>query len=277
MRRAWVLSHDSAAHASEMAILTPEDPLVHVTRPGWTGAWTEFGVKHHLARYLPEQVVEVEWAPHVLDLARTAVDIATGTRGAPRCRRERFRPEDGRSPADAGLGVRADAQLAGCTKCENRSGARRPRCPESQRVARSDVGDRTRLRAARDAVPADDRGRGRLVRHPGRQPRLRGRRAGQVPPARARAVSPRHESRTCCGRRRSGSASSEPKAWASRGSCGPTTGVMAAGRPGQDCAPTWRRPSDGSGRSCPSGSRDRRQRSGSVDGVAPSAVGASSM
>ncbi len=75
MRRAWVLSHDSAAHALEMAILTPATPFVHVTRPGWTGAWTEFEVKHHLARYLPEQVVEVRGL-RVLDLARTAVDIA---------------------------------------------------------------------------------------------------------------------------------------------------------------------------------------------------------
>ena len=65
----------------EMAILTPEDPFVHVTRPGWTGAWTEFGVKHHLARYLPEQVVDVGGL-RALDLARTAVDIAR-ERGVP--------------------------------------------------------------------------------------------------------------------------------------------------------------------------------------------------
>ncbi|UMG94800.1 type IV toxin-antitoxin system AbiEi family antitoxin domain-containing protein [Nocardioides sp. TF02-7] len=39
-RRAWVLSHDSAAHALGMAILDPRDPYVHLTRPGWTNAWT---------------------------------------------------------------------------------------------------------------------------------------------------------------------------------------------------------------------------------------------
>lgn len=74
MRRSWVLSHDSAAHELGMAILTPEQPYVHITRPGFTGAWTEYGVKHHLARYRPEQVVEVNGLK-VLDLARTAVDI----------------------------------------------------------------------------------------------------------------------------------------------------------------------------------------------------------
>lgn len=75
MRRTWVLSHDSAAHALGMSILQPDEPFVHVTRPGFTGAWTEFGVKHHLARYLPEQVNVLDGL-RVLDLARTAVDIA---------------------------------------------------------------------------------------------------------------------------------------------------------------------------------------------------------
>lgn len=75
MRRSWVLSHDSAAHALGMDILTPEEAFVHITRPGFTGAWTEFGVKHHLARYQPEQAVAVDDL-RVLDLARTAIDIA---------------------------------------------------------------------------------------------------------------------------------------------------------------------------------------------------------
>lgn len=74
MRRAWVLSHDSAAHELGLAILKPAEPLVHITRPGFTGAWTEYGVKHHLARYRPEQVVEVNGV-QVLDIARTALDI----------------------------------------------------------------------------------------------------------------------------------------------------------------------------------------------------------
>lgn len=75
MRRGWLLSHDSAAHELELPILRPKDPLVHVTRPGFTNAWTENGVKHHLARFAERQVVEVN-GMRVLDLARTAVDIA---------------------------------------------------------------------------------------------------------------------------------------------------------------------------------------------------------
>ena len=48
---------------------------MHITRPGFTGAWTKNGVKHHLARFAPSQVVEISGL-RVLDLARTAVDIA---------------------------------------------------------------------------------------------------------------------------------------------------------------------------------------------------------
>ena len=75
MRRGWVLSHDSAAHALGMAILRSDPAFVHITRPGVTNAWTKTGVKHHLARYTPEQVVTAEGLPS-LDWARTAVDIA---------------------------------------------------------------------------------------------------------------------------------------------------------------------------------------------------------
>ncbi|MBS4752836.1 type IV toxin-antitoxin system AbiEi family antitoxin domain-containing protein [Nocardioides sp. zg-ZUI104] len=75
MRRGWVLSHDSAAHALGMPILAARDGFVHMTRPGWTNAWTENGVKHHLARYTDQQVLRVGGVP-VLDRARTAVDIA---------------------------------------------------------------------------------------------------------------------------------------------------------------------------------------------------------
>lgn len=75
MRRGWVLSHDSAAHALEMEVVIPGDPFVHITRPGFTNAWTKAGVKHHLARFRPDQVVMVDGLP-VLDPARTAVDMA---------------------------------------------------------------------------------------------------------------------------------------------------------------------------------------------------------
>ncbi|HEX5086748.1 MAG TPA: type IV toxin-antitoxin system AbiEi family antitoxin domain-containing protein [Nocardioides sp.] len=75
MRRSWVVSHDSAGHEHELDLLLPPEPHVHITRPGWTKAWTEYGVKHHLAPYSPEQVVE-RHGLRVHDLARTAVDIA---------------------------------------------------------------------------------------------------------------------------------------------------------------------------------------------------------
>lgn len=73
-RRGWVLSHDSSCHLQGIPVLRPETPLVHLTRPGWTNAWTEYGVKHHLARFHPDQVVEVD-GTKALDLARTAVDM----------------------------------------------------------------------------------------------------------------------------------------------------------------------------------------------------------
>ena len=41
MRRGWVLSHDSAAHDLGLEILQPDTPLVHITRPGLTNAWTK--------------------------------------------------------------------------------------------------------------------------------------------------------------------------------------------------------------------------------------------
>jgi hypothetical protein len=75
MRRTWVASHDSAAHEHRLDILLPPEPYVHITRPGWPKAWTEYGVKHHLARFTDEQVVEID-SLRTLDLPRTAVDIA---------------------------------------------------------------------------------------------------------------------------------------------------------------------------------------------------------
>lgn len=75
MRRAHVASHDSAADEHGLEILRPAQPFVHVTRPGVTNARLEHGVKIHLARFAPEQVVVVDGVSS-LDLARTAVDIA---------------------------------------------------------------------------------------------------------------------------------------------------------------------------------------------------------
>ena len=91
MRRGWVLSHDSSAHALRMDILAPDEPFVHVTRPGFTNAWTKGGVKHHLARFSPSQVTEIGGL-RALDPARTAVDIA----------RERG-PRDGLAACDSAM------------------------------------------------------------------------------------------------------------------------------------------------------------------------------
>lgn len=75
MKRGWVLSHDSSAHALGLDILEPGEPFVHVTRPGFSSAWTRYGVKHHYARFRHGQVVVVD-GMRCLDMARTAIDIA---------------------------------------------------------------------------------------------------------------------------------------------------------------------------------------------------------
>lgn len=75
LRRTWVVSHDSSAHEHELDILPAPEPHVHITRPGFTTAWTEYGVKHHLAPFRREQVVDLAGLP-AHDVARTAVDIA---------------------------------------------------------------------------------------------------------------------------------------------------------------------------------------------------------
>jgi len=75
MHRAWVLSHDSAAHEQDLDILKPLNPFVHVTRPGFTSAWTRAGVKHHYARFQPGQLVVAD-GMRMLDIARTVADIA---------------------------------------------------------------------------------------------------------------------------------------------------------------------------------------------------------
>lgn len=69
-----VLSHDSAAHALGLDFVTPDVPLVHVTRAGVRGGRTTSGVKHHGAPYRPGQVLETA-VGKVLAPARTAVDL----------------------------------------------------------------------------------------------------------------------------------------------------------------------------------------------------------
>jgi len=75
MHRGWVLSHDSSADEHGLELLRPANPHVHITRPGFTSAWTRYGVKHHYARYRPSQVVEVH-GMQTLDMARTVADIS---------------------------------------------------------------------------------------------------------------------------------------------------------------------------------------------------------
>ncbi|WP_345262396.1 type IV toxin-antitoxin system AbiEi family antitoxin domain-containing protein [Nocardioides nanhaiensis] len=74
MHRSWVLSHDSAAHELGLSILTPPEPVVHVTRPGYSSAWTRDGVARHYARFQPRQVAQVG-GMRCLDVARTVADI----------------------------------------------------------------------------------------------------------------------------------------------------------------------------------------------------------
>jgi len=69
------MSHDSSAYELDLPILNASDPLTHVTRPVVVGAHLRHGVKHHLAPYRPEQVVEVN-GTKALETARTGLDIA---------------------------------------------------------------------------------------------------------------------------------------------------------------------------------------------------------
>lgn len=73
--RPHVMSHDSAALELGMGTLRTRQPMTHVTRPGVVGSHLRHGVKHHLAPYRHDQVVEAN-GRRVLDPARTAADIA---------------------------------------------------------------------------------------------------------------------------------------------------------------------------------------------------------
>jgi predicted transcriptional regulator of viral defense system len=75
LKRGFVISHDSAAHEHGLEIVLPPVPFTHITRRGSTTAWSRNGVKHHYADFEPDQVTVLDGL-EVLDLARTAVDIA---------------------------------------------------------------------------------------------------------------------------------------------------------------------------------------------------------
>jgi len=75
LRCEHVLSHDSSSIVQETGAPDPSRALVHVTRPKTHGDAVRSGVKHHLAPYLPGEVMVVDGL-RVLDLARTAMDMA---------------------------------------------------------------------------------------------------------------------------------------------------------------------------------------------------------
>jgi len=70
----YVRSHTTSALEQEIAVLLPPSPMTHVTRP-CVGTHNKNGIKHHLAPYRPDQVIEVHGFK-VLDPVRTAIDIA---------------------------------------------------------------------------------------------------------------------------------------------------------------------------------------------------------
>lgn len=76
LQRGWVLSHDSAALTLGMPLLDPRGSIVHVTRAGYTSAWTRADIKRHYARYRLSQRRTSEDGTDVLSMARTAVDLA---------------------------------------------------------------------------------------------------------------------------------------------------------------------------------------------------------
>jgi hypothetical protein len=70
----FVRSHETAALELGSGVLLPPGRITHVTRP-CVGTHRKWGVKHHLAPYRPEDVVEVDGL-RLLSPARTAIDIA---------------------------------------------------------------------------------------------------------------------------------------------------------------------------------------------------------
>lgn len=74
MERHHLLSHDSAARGLGLPLLRGGTDLSHITREGVGGSRTRHGVKHHLGRELPADVVERDGIP-MTGLARTALDV----------------------------------------------------------------------------------------------------------------------------------------------------------------------------------------------------------
>lgn len=70
----FVRSHTTSALEQEIAVLLPPSPMTHVTRP-CVGTHNKNGIKHHLAPYPDDQVIEINGFK-LLHPVRTAIDIA---------------------------------------------------------------------------------------------------------------------------------------------------------------------------------------------------------
>jgi hypothetical protein len=71
----FVRSHETAALELGMGVLLPAKAMTHVTRHPVVGTHSKWGVKHHLAPYTDEQVVQANGF-EILGPARTAIDMA---------------------------------------------------------------------------------------------------------------------------------------------------------------------------------------------------------
>ena len=78
VRAAHWFSHESAALVLGVPLQDPRTAPVHLTRPGVLGDRSKAGIVHHKAVFHPRQATVVEGLP-VLDLARTACDLARGS------------------------------------------------------------------------------------------------------------------------------------------------------------------------------------------------------
>jgi Transcriptional regulator, AbiEi antitoxin len=78
VQRAHWFSHESAALIHRIPLADPRSARIHLTRPRVLGDRSTAGIVHHKAVFLPCQATSVDGLP-VLDLARTACDLARGS------------------------------------------------------------------------------------------------------------------------------------------------------------------------------------------------------
>lgn len=73
--KAHVFSHDSAAVLQGIPLIDARTSEVHLTREGVVGSHTRYGVRHHGAAYVPDEVVAVDDL-NALTVPRTVADLA---------------------------------------------------------------------------------------------------------------------------------------------------------------------------------------------------------